>query len=85
MLLVDEQKLSEFETDYPGIGGTIRYYENLTLPYCSACGSCNTAKVSVGFVWRSFKVSSATTKFKLLANPSRSEPYFCNACSRFFS
>lgn len=84
MLLVDEQSLREFETDYPGIQRTIHYFEKATLPRCPRCQSHNTADVQVGVIGRTILIAGATSKFKLIPNGPKPGRYFCNACSSYF-
>ncbi|MCJ7797413.1 MAG: hypothetical protein MUQ56_11735 [Thermoleophilia bacterium] len=83
MLKVSEQWLHDVEQRYPGIRGTIDYYEALNLPPCPGCGSVDTAAVSAGLVGRSIHVGASTTKMRLLPN-GIPEDYYCNACERYF-
>ena len=83
MLKVGKRQLRDMEQRYPGIGRTVRYYEDLDLPPCPACGSGQTAAVSAGVIGRSIHVSAATTKIRLLPNIVP-EDYYCNACKAYF-
>ncbi len=83
MLKVDQGWLDRAEKLYPGIRGSIDYYERLDLPPCPACGSDNTAAVSAGVIGRSIHVLCATTKIRLLPSMVPHD-YYCRACELYF-
>ncbi|MBU2600801.1 MAG: hypothetical protein KKA32_01325 [Actinobacteria bacterium] len=83
MLKVDQEWLDRVEERYPGIRGSIDYYERLDLPPCPACGSDDTAAVSAGVIGRSIHVCAATTKIRLLPNMVPHD-YYCWACELYF-
>jgi hypothetical protein len=84
-LKVDKKELDRLEEEYPGIGETIRHFEEATLPVCSRCRSEDTASVQCGVVGRTIKIACATTKFRLIANGPAPGKYFCNRCKEFFN
>jgi hypothetical protein len=84
MLRFDKTALDHLEKKYPGIGETILYFENATLPACSGCTSTDTAQVGCGIIGRTIKIAAATTKFKLIPNGPAPGKYFCNTCNTFF-
>ncbi len=85
MLKIDKKELDQVEEDHPGIGKTIFYFEEATLPVCSHCGSANTADVGCGIIGRTINIAAATTKFKLIATGPAPGKSFCNTCSEFFN
>lgn len=84
MLTVNNETLRRMEEQHPGIGETILYFEEATVPACTRCGSSDTANVGCGVVGRTIYIATATTKFKLIPNSPAPGRYFCNACGEFF-
>ena len=85
MLKRDKEVLDEMEKLYPGILEQILRFEKAKLPICPRCRSENTANVQIGIIGRTIKISSATTKFKLIPNGPKPGAYFCNICDKFFN
>ncbi len=83
MLRIDEDRLNQIETEYPGIKDTIRSIEDDCLPMCSHCGSHDTAQVLCGVIGRTINIAAATTKATLVANEPPGK-YYCNSCRQFF-
>lgn len=73
------------EKKYPGIKEQILRFENAVLPFCSFCGSGDTADVQIGIIGRTIHICAMTTKFKLIPNGPKPGGYFCNSCNRFFN
>lgn len=84
MLKIDAEGLDRLEKAYPGIGETIRSFEDAMLPECSRCCSMDTGSVQCGVIGRTISLARATTKFKLIANGPKPGRFFCNACNTFF-
>jgi hypothetical protein len=84
MLKIDENDLNWLEKHYPGIGETIRFFEEAALPACSRCASGDPASVQCGVIGRTISIAAATTRFKLVANAPAPGKYFCNTCNSFF-
>ncbi len=84
MLKIGNKELDRLEKNYPGIGETIRHFEEAMLPVCSRCRSEDTASLQCGIIGRTIHLAGATTKFKLIANGPKPGEYFCNACNEFF-
>jgi hypothetical protein len=85
MLKVNKKALNKMESNYPGIGKTITFFERANVPSCPHCGSEDTANVGCGLVGRSIHIAGATTKFKLIPNGPKPGEYFCNPCEKFFN
>jgi hypothetical protein len=85
VLTIDQSQLDRLEEKYPGIGETIRYFEEATYPACSPCHSEDTASVQCGIIGRTINIAAATTRFKLIANGPAPGRYYCNVCKQFFS
>ena len=84
MLKVTDEWLLDAEKAYPGIRGTIEFFEAMKLPPCPKCGSANSAEVNTRIVGRSMKIAVATTKMHLIPN-GRPADFWCNACAHFFN
>jgi hypothetical protein len=84
MLKVNRETLDHLERDYPGIGETIRHFEEAALPACSRCSSEDTAIVQCGVIGRTISLAAATTKFRLIPNGPAPGKFFCNRCNDFF-
>ena len=85
MLKIDAESMQKMEIQHRGIARDIQQYEDAVLPVCRHCSSPDTANVQTGMVGRNIYISTATTKFKLVANLPKPGEYFCNSCERFFS
>lgn len=85
MLKIDKETQDRMEAMYPGIGISIQFREQATLPACAYCGSKDTAGVGCGVIGRTINLAAATTKFKLTPNGHAQGRYFCNACGTYFN
>ena len=84
MLKQTKKQLAQWEKQYDGITKQIMQFEKAVLPLCPKCGSNNTADVQVGIIGRTMNISTATTKFRLIANGPKPGDYVCNDCNTFF-
>jgi hypothetical protein len=84
MLNITSRELARIESQYPGIGETIRRCEEAVLPGCPHCGSADAAALGRGIIGRTIALAAATTKFRLIGDGPLPGEHRCNRCHGFF-